>query len=45
MATLGSPLPAKASPVAQSLKVMEKSGLGENAEPVTDVMLTPHVAH
>ncbi|XP_070476775.1 polyhomeotic-like protein 1 isoform X5 [Equus przewalskii] len=38
VSTLGSMLPAKASPVAESPKVMEeKSSLGEKAEPVTSV--------
>ncbi|XP_059258548.1 polyhomeotic-like protein 1 isoform X5 [Mustela nigripes] len=38
ISTLGSMLPAKASPVAESPKAMEeKSSLGEKAEPVTGV--------
>ncbi|XP_047598994.1 polyhomeotic-like protein 1 isoform X7 [Lutra lutra] len=38
VSTLGSMLPAKASPVAESPKAMEeKSSLGEKAEPVTGV--------
>ncbi|XP_032710824.1 polyhomeotic-like protein 1 isoform X7 [Lontra canadensis] len=38
VSTLGSVLPAKASPVAESPKAMEeKSSLGEKAEPVTGV--------
>ncbi|XP_016050049.1 polyhomeotic-like protein 1 isoform X2 [Erinaceus europaeus] len=38
VSTLGSMLPAKASPVAESPKIMEeKSSLGEKVEPVTSV--------